>query len=206
MNAVQLCNLALGRLGGHAVIEALDAPDEEAQACARVYRATAEAALCAYAWPFAERRAELAPLPASPSGEWDYAFALPDDCIKPVRLETAGGEFFGRRAAYAVAGKALMCDAPSAELVYVAFVEPDLWPPTFAQYVSWRLAGELALALDARADLAKFALDRASVEELRAITEARSSERPRPAPDADWVRSRGGGLACDDELYRASFK
>ena len=206
MNEVQLCNLALGRLGGHAAIESLDSADEEAQACARVYQAVAEAALCVYAWPFAERRATLAPLPTSPSSAWSGAFALPADCLKPVRIESPSDPCLCRYVPYELAGKTLLCDLASVDLVYIAFVAPDLWPPTFAQYVSWRLAGELALALDARADLAKFALDSAAAEELRAIVEARSSERPRPAPDADWLRARGGFDGGADELFLRSAR
>lgn len=204
MNAVQICNLALGRLGGRAAIQSLDDADEEARACAVVYPATVASALTAYAWPFAERRATLARLPASPSEAWGYAYALPVDCIKPVRLDD-GLPWRPRGPAYAIEGSALLCDLDAAELVYVADVAPELWPPSFVQYVSWRLAGELALALDARADLAKFALDRASAEELRAISEVRAAERPRRDPDAEWIAARGGG-PLDDFLENGTAR
>lgn len=86
-SVADLCNMALSHVGDDAIIASIDPPDGSVQAgyCARFYPIARRSAIEAGAFNFALARAELAQV-SNPSTVWSYAYALPADCIKPLRI------------------------------------------------------------------------------------------------------------------------
>ncbi len=84
---VDIANTALGHLGARAQISSISPPDGTVEAgyCARFYPIARRELLEAYPWPFATTRVQLAEVP-NPSTTWGYAYALPSDCLKPLRV------------------------------------------------------------------------------------------------------------------------
>ncbi len=84
---VDICNTALGHLGARAQISSISPPDGTVEAgyCARFYPIARRELLEAYPWPFATTRAQLAEV-TNPSTIWQYAYALPSDSLKPLRV------------------------------------------------------------------------------------------------------------------------
>ncbi len=86
---VVICNRALSRLGTRATIQALDENSTEARTVSIWYAATRDTLLRAHDWNFARRRVMLAGQGAGPTG-WAFRYALPTDCIRLLRIASAG--------------------------------------------------------------------------------------------------------------------
>jgi hypothetical protein len=86
---VDICNLSLGFIGADAIITSIDPPDGTAEAghCARVYPIARRELLDTYAYSFAKTRVQLAEV-TNTSAVWSYAYALPSDCLNPLRVLT----------------------------------------------------------------------------------------------------------------------
>lgn len=82
---VDICNLALSHLGDSATVSSIDPPEGSPQAgrCARWYPIARDLVLEEDEWSFVTRRAPIALLDAAPPSGWQYAYALPADCVKP---------------------------------------------------------------------------------------------------------------------------
>lgn len=87
-----ICNMGLARLGVTEYITDLASDQsEEAETCNIFYAQLRDACLAAFPWPFATRRATLAPLAGEPARDgWQYVFAVPDGCLKPRKIWPTG--------------------------------------------------------------------------------------------------------------------
>ena len=92
---VDICNLALARLGDEANIVSISPPDQSAQAgyCARFYPMSLAAVLDEHNWGFNSKLVVLA-LTTNPSSLWDYCYEVPSDMISVIALydSTAVGD------------------------------------------------------------------------------------------------------------------
>lgn len=84
---VDICNLALGYLGDDATVASIDPPEGSAQAehCSRFYPIARDMMLQAHTWSFSMRRVTGALL-TSESSVWEYAYALPGDCLRVLAV------------------------------------------------------------------------------------------------------------------------
>lgn len=82
-SVIDICNLALSRLGDDASITSIDPADGSPQAdhCARFYPMARDSLLESHPWSFATRRATLSLL-TSETDAWQYAYAWPTNCLK----------------------------------------------------------------------------------------------------------------------------
>src|SRR3546814_19279751 len=82
MNAGEVCNLALGRIGEGASrpIQSLTEASEAARACNRVFASAMETTLRDFPWAFAQASVALAPV-AQPVPGWERASAYPANCL-----------------------------------------------------------------------------------------------------------------------------
>lgn len=78
---VDICNLALARVGQRQFIQELDDSTTEAELCSVLYPAARDALLTTFDWPFATKHQVLALLQETRSG-WAYAYKWPTDCLK----------------------------------------------------------------------------------------------------------------------------
>lgn len=86
---IDIANLALAHLGDDATVSAFSPPEGSAQAehCARFYPIARDSLIEQHGWGFATRRATLVKLVYNdPTGEWAFAYALPNLCIKPIEV------------------------------------------------------------------------------------------------------------------------
>lgn len=168
MNAVNICNLALSRLGDSANITSIDPPEKSVQAeqCARFYPMALAALLEMQPWTFATKRERLARLSAD-SGRWAYAYAKPSDCIKILSIMHEGGycgsHHHGCRSSsgrigvdpaiqteyyetYRIGdGVAVLTNIENAEIRYITSkVDTSKFSPIFRDALSWLLASHLA--------------------------------------------------------------
>lgn len=167
MNAVDICNLALSRLGDAANIASIDPPEKtwQAEQCARFWPIALSSLLEMYPWSFATKCERLAKLSAD-AGVWAYAYAKPSDCIRILSImaedgiASAGGgrsvlsgrigvdpavqgEYYEtRRVGETVA---ILTNVENAAARYITDkVDNGKFSPMFADTLSWLLASHLA--------------------------------------------------------------
>lgn len=83
---VDICNLALTKLGSAAKITALTDNSVAARAMSGVYDLMRKAELRAHYWSFAIKRAALPASATAPSWGFAAAFPLPSDCLRVMQV------------------------------------------------------------------------------------------------------------------------
>lgn len=142
-----ICNLALSRLGHHA-ISAIGESNVAGQQCAIHYEAARDALLRAHPWNFAIKRAELAQDDADNS-EYAYQYALPSVsgsyCLKVLRTWM---EAQGLEDDYRIEGRFLMSNETTVEIEYIARVlTVGQYDPLFIQCLALMLAARMCIKL-----------------------------------------------------------
>jgi hypothetical protein len=156
---VQICNMALSHIGSDARVSSIDPPDGSVEAghCATFYDQARTEMLEPGTWRFALKRATLASV-TNGSPQWAYAYALPSDCLRPLRVLTPGQPITvftqdqvqfspndRNGADFDTEEGVLYTNQPEATLLYVRdVVDSNTFPPTFVSAVSYQLAGYLA--------------------------------------------------------------
>lgn len=149
---VDICNVALARLGDDATLTSIDPPEGSAQAdhCARFYPICKDKLLREYPWSFAVKRTTPAPLAVEPLGEDEFAFTLPSDCLTLLAIHVTD-EPHSRCGLneYTVENfqnsRAIICHEEDVWIRYVSNVVPaQAFPTDFCDALSWLLASYLA--------------------------------------------------------------
>ena len=144
--AIDICNLALARLGDRATVASIDPPEGSVHHCARFYPLAKETALAAHAWRFAVTRRRLPKLDVEPVGAPGNYFAVPSDCLAVVSVTPADGWSTAldpmRFTTENVNGaRAVLADADSVVCRYVsAKTQEDAFPPEFVDALAWLVA------------------------------------------------------------------
>lgn len=196
-SVVDICNLAMSRLGDSANISSIDPPESSPQAeyCAQFWPIARDAALEAFPWSFATRRVTLAEV-ATESSAWAYAYALPSNCLRVLAVQDfESGSDTGIDSASAVqqpfvveslssGAMAILTDQAQAAARYVVRVtDSTKYSPMFVDAVAWLLASHLAGPMikgDAGAKMAQFCANAADAILARARISDSSQRRARP--------------------------
>lgn len=151
-SAVDISNLALSHLGQSAEVIDINPPDgsAEAQHCARFYPMARNELLEMHPWSFATRRVALAEVVGADRPGWQYAYAKPAGCVRP--LSVLGAEAFDDAVTedYIVESSAagaivIYTNVEAATLRYIALVEDTTkFTPGFSGALSRLLASKLA--------------------------------------------------------------
>ena len=205
-STIGLYNLALSRLGGNelATLSTTGDTGRLAVLCNTLFPHQRDLSLAAHTWSFALTMKSLAVLASAvtfdsgesqPNGSlsnqhgregFALAYALPQDCIRPVKLLSTTGE----TPAFLVRGKALFTDCSPACLQYVRrMTDPGTWTPAFADVVAWGMAAELCTAYLNDHAKQKFCLAMQKEALARASAQDASSMKPRAAT-FEWERAR----------------
>ena len=149
---VDICNLALSHIGENAEIDSINPPDgsRHAALCFTYYPVARDVLLESHPWGFAKKRVTLALL-GDPPSQWTYRYLLPNDCLKPLALQTVGASDDKESDEYVIEvhgdnnEQSIFCNTESAELRYI-FKSNDTgrYTPLFVNALSWLLASYLA--------------------------------------------------------------
>lgn len=142
--ALDICNLALSKLGESPIagIEANGNP--AARLCYMHYHPVRREVLCANRWSFATA---LATLPSSEEPPENTASALspslshslPADCLRVLEVSSPG---------WTLRGRSIFCSAPSIRVLYIADLEDTAqFDPLFIEAFAARLACKLCIPL-----------------------------------------------------------
>ena len=206
-SVVDICNLAVSRLGDEASISSIDPPEGSPQAdsCAQFWPIARDAALEAFPWSFATRRVTLAEV-ATESSAWAYAYALPSNCLRVLAVQDfESGSDAGIDSSSAVqqpfaveslssGSMAILTDQAQAAARYVVRVtDSTKYSPMFVDAVAWLLASHLAGPMikgDAGAKMAQFCAQAAEAVISRARTSDASQRRGSIRHVPAWIGSR----------------
>lgn len=197
---VDVCNLALARLGDNATVASIDPPEGSAQAehCARFYAIARDSLLEMHAWKFATRRVQLAKLTV-PSWDWSFAYAEPAGTLKLLGVLSATASNDDETQPYEVESDTngtaiILTNQEDASLRFVARVtDTTKFSPLFVDALAWLLASYLAgpvLKGDAGAAAAKSSYQHFLVALSQAKTSDANQRKVRPEHTPAWIAGR----------------
>lgn len=195
-SVVQICNMALTRIGQNQFIDSIDEQSKAAELCALHYELCRDEVLQAFPWPFAEARVSLADI-GSPPQNWAYRYRYPTDCLQ-IRRITVPGMVMPRaddRIPYQVVnasgGRAIVTDQEQAEIAYTARVEDTTYfSPMFTNALAWRLAAELAMGLQAKPENYQAAMQNYQITISQAQALAFEEVEDGQAPESEFIQAR----------------
>jgi hypothetical protein len=173
---LQVCNLALGRLGASAILD-INAAQKEAQACKLFYQTALDEVLRTHPWNFAVRRQTLTAESEDPSFGWTNAYVLPSDCLRVLDLndlhESADPPH------WQIEGRSLLCDQDEAHIRYITRdADPTHYDALFVAAFAAKLSALIAKITEVMAL-------RNQLAEYESSTDHASSgtiRKPRPRP------------------------
>ena len=179
---VEIVNIALARLG-ESPVQPLTEDSVPARTVSLLFDSARRSALRDYNWSFAIRTASLARMVSAPD-EFDFrfAYALPPDCLRALRLRS-GGSFLIR---YSY----LYTDDAAPVLEYVSDVtDTERFDSKFTEAFTYKLASELAMAVKGSPDLMA-----AMSNSYTALTQSAAAETVREShaalPENPYVEAR----------------
>ena len=197
---VDICNLALARLGDNATVASIDPPEGSAQAehCARFYTFARDSLLEMHAWKFATRRVQLAKLTV-PSWDWSFAYAEPTGALKLLGVLSATASNDDETQPYEAESDAngaaiILTNQEDASLRFVARVtDTTKFSPLFVDALAWLLASYLAgpvLKGDAGAAMSKACLQSFLLAFSNAKVSDANQRKVRPEHTPAWIAGR----------------
>ena len=152
MTDVQICNLALARLGD-AKITTLGDATAQAQYCTLFYAQTVEELQTDLDWQFCRKLASVSANATAPAFGYSARYALPADFLRVLRINGIDeDENFSK---WEIIGGFIHTDLTGPiQLDYVASItDTALFPPVFVELLTAKLAAHLALPLTGSKEL-----------------------------------------------------
>lgn len=196
--AVDICNLALGRIGISQFINSIDEASNEGRCCKRFYDLVRDRVLAEAPWNFCTRWASLQDIGTPPTG-WAYRYRYPADCLS-LRKVVAGedsGATIARGIPYAVmedetmGGLSVCCDSSPVMARYsVRITNEQLFSPLFVNAFAWALASELAAPLSSDPRNAANAASAYQAARLQALAASLNEGIEGLVPESDYISAR----------------
>ncbi len=206
---IDICNLALSRLGDNATVASIDPPEGSAQAehCARFYPFARDSLLELHTWKFATRRATLAELDVD-LFNWAYAYAEPAGALRIIKilsadqLSTAPSQPFETEGDDA-GNKLIRTNLEEATAYYaVRVTDTTKFSPLFVDALGWLLASHLSGLIIKGAE-GRAEAQRCGQMFLGVVRQAMNSDTNQRKVDnphtPDWVSARG----ASDTIFTA---
>jgi hypothetical protein len=195
MTDIQLCNLALARLGDSRITALTDAT-AQAQYCSLFYTQTVEELQTEFDWQFCRKLASLTADSTNPAFGYARRFAVPSDFLRLIRLNGIDeDENFSK---WEIVDGFIHTDlAAPAQIEYIAHVtDAAKFPAVFVEILSAKLATNLAMPLTGSKDL------------FTQMAEVFSANMQRPVVKAlilATAKDRPSTTLTEDELCRQAI-
>ena len=152
-STVDICNSALNLLGA-STISALTDDSKNARLCNQRYEPIRNRVFRSHAWNCLHKRVQLAQNSTAPVVEYSYAYALPSDCLRILKVHNGTTDSIASSIDYAVEGRKIKTDEGTIFLVYIALItDPNLYDSYFNEALSAALAADIAYAITNNATL-----------------------------------------------------
>ncbi len=165
-SVVNMCNSALNLLGA-STITALTDDTKNARLCNQRYEPVRNRVFRSHAWNCLHKRVQLAQNSTAPIIEYTYAYALPSDCLRVLKIHNGSTDSIATALDYKLEGRNIVTDEGTIYLVYIALdTDPNNYDSYLREAVSHQLAADLCYAITNNATLANQYMTRAD-ERLR---------------------------------------
>lgn len=142
---VEICNLALFKIGQSQQISALGEEGVLGESFEVLYPHTRDYLLASHPWNFAIGRSALTKDANSPAFDYSSQYVLPSDYLRAVRL-------WNTKEDWRVEGDRLLTDASPANLIYIKRItDVTKFSPLFQELLVTKMAADLALTIKADA-------------------------------------------------------
>jgi hypothetical protein len=201
---VDLCNLALFRIGVTTTIASLTERSKEAIVCNGVYAMVRDKTLEAVPWPFARKFADLQ-LTGDAPDRWAYRYQYPIDCLAvrailpPVISGLSQLEYRQWLQHYQVPyelvegaeGLTICTDREEANIEYtVQVTNPMRFSAKFTSTLAWAVAAEIAIPLAKGIDYAKNAAAMYEKELFETLAKMLNEEQRDDIPLSEFELAR----------------
>lgn len=150
-SSVDICNLALGRLGIDQNLNSLDQNTRNARMCRKFYDPLRKSVLREHDWIFAEAIVSLALASDEEHPDYEFAYGYPSNCLKAKRIINVNGKaVLDYEVSLSASGtkKILYTNVESAQLAYtVDITDANVFDDNFIDALAWRITAELAVPI-----------------------------------------------------------
>lgn len=190
----EIANMALHRIGAQRIMDINDADSKSARVVRDFFEHTVREVGRLAEWQCLKDHATLGQLSEAPAFGWDYAYALPVNFLRLVKLN--GVSYRGEPGDdHEIQGRNLLTDAETAEIEFIAYKEDTGdYDPLFVKAIVAKLAAEIAVPLRQDEGLASRLMEefeRVALPKARVKTSGeRKTKRFDPAAECSFVNSR----------------
>jgi hypothetical protein len=165
-SVVEIVNSALNLLGA-STITALTDDSKNARICNQRYEPIRNRIFRSHPWNCLLKRVQLAQDATAPVVEYAYAYTLPADCLRVLKLHTGALDSIEADIKYNIEGRKLVTDEATVYILYVALItDPNEYDTYLREAISAQLAADIAYGITNNATLAKYYQEQAD-ERLR---------------------------------------
>ena len=165
-STVDICNSALNLLGA-STISALTDDSKNARLCNQRYEPIRNRVFRRHAWNCLHKRVQLAQNSTAPVVEYSYAYALPSDCLRILKVHNGTTDSIASSIDYKLEGRNIVTDEGTIYAIYIALItDPNEYDVYLQESISHQLAADICYAVTNNATLAKNYMERAD-ERLR---------------------------------------
>jgi len=165
-SVVDMCNSALNLLGA-STISALTDDTKNARLVNQRYEPVRNRVFRSHAWNCLHKRVQLARNSTAPVVEYSYAYALPSDCLRVLKIHNGTTDSIASALDYKLEGRNIVTDEGTVYLIYIALdTDPNNYDTYLQESVSHQLAADICYAVTNNATLANNYMARAD-ERLR---------------------------------------
>ena len=165
-SVVDMCNSALNLLGA-STISALTDDTKNARLVNQRYEPVRNRVFRSHAWNCLHKRVQLARNSTAPVVEYSYAYALPSDCLRVLKIHNGTTDSIASSLDYKLEGRNIVTDEGTVYLIYIALdTDPNNYDTYLQESISHQLAADICYAVTNNATLANNYMTRAD-ERLR---------------------------------------
>ena len=193
---IEICNLALSRIGQTQPIASFTEQSKAAEVCAQAYEFCRDLVLQDHMWPFATSWKVLAQM-TDPPTNWGFRYSYPADCLDlrylviPGMRNPSADEYPVFEIQLYNGQKTVITDTRDAQAVYTAGVtDPTLFSPMFVNALAWRLAQEIAMPMAVDPNMMDNARQMSAATVSEAAATAYNEIKEDPEPESEFISGR----------------
>ena len=139
-STVEICNGALNQLGATTILS-LTEDSKNARLCNQRYTQVRDSVFRSHPWNCLQKRIELAADTTAPAWGFSYAYTLPSDCLRLLRILDYDSN-------YKVEGRKILSNTSGMKILYVARVtDPNEYDELLRETLSAALGADIAFGI-----------------------------------------------------------
>ena len=139
-STVDICNGALNQLGATTILS-LTEDSKNARLCNQRYTQVRDGVFRSHPWNCLQKRVELAVDTTAPAWGFSYAYTLPSDCLRLLRILDYDSN-------YKVEGRKILSNASSMKILYIARItDPNEYDELLRETLSAALGADIAFGV-----------------------------------------------------------